>query len=137
MVKLVLEVHSIVDIMTNSSSELFVTSAKNKETIKEMIKSVYPNYLDEYEEVKELSELSLSELSCFLDYRFYRDIPNELMKFKGKWGIDVTEDNKSEIIDFLSNEVQMFFMFSIYDNPNWEMQEALEYSANMTRYHLG
>jgi len=60
--------NSIIDIITNSSSELFTFNGKTKEIVIEMIKSIYPDYLSEYEELKHISELSNSEINTYLDY---------------------------------------------------------------------
>ena len=59
--------HSI-DLITNSSSELFVLQGKTKEIVEEMVKNVYPEYRDEYDEVKHISELTASELDNFFSY---------------------------------------------------------------------
>jgi hypothetical protein len=64
----VIRPHSIVDVITNSSSELFVFEGKEKETIEEIIKDVYPNYLNEYEALKNITELSIQELDTFIQY---------------------------------------------------------------------
>lgn len=64
----VLKPHSIVDIITNSSSELFVGTAQSKETIKELIEAAYPDYLEEYDEIKNITELTSDELDTYFQY---------------------------------------------------------------------
>jgi hypothetical protein len=64
----IIQPHSMVDVITNSSSELFVFEGKEKETIIEMIKSVYPDYLEEYSELKNISELTSNELDMYFSY---------------------------------------------------------------------
>ena len=64
----VFQPHSIVDIITNSSSELFVFKGKTKNMVEEMIASSYPNYLKEYEELKNIDDLTPDELDDFVDY---------------------------------------------------------------------
>ena len=59
--------HSI-DLITNSSSELFVLEGKTKEIVSEMIAEIYPEYMTEYEDVKHISELSADELDTFFNY---------------------------------------------------------------------
>ena len=64
----ILQVHSVVDIITNSSSELFVGKNQSKETMIELIKEVYPNYLNEYDELKSIDDISLDEIENYLYY---------------------------------------------------------------------
>lgn len=64
----VIQPQSMVDVITNSSSELFVFHGKEKEVIEEMIKNIYPNYRDEYDELIPLRSLSLNELDNLMDW---------------------------------------------------------------------
>lgn len=59
--------HSI-DLITNSSSELFVLSGNSKDHVVEMIKNVYSDYLNEYEELKSIDELTIRELESYFNY---------------------------------------------------------------------
>lgn len=59
---------NVVDIITNSSSELFVLKGETKTIVEEMIENVYPNYKDEYDEIKHISELTINELDNFFNY---------------------------------------------------------------------
>jgi len=59
---------NVVDIITNSSSELFVLKGETKEIVEEMISNVYPDYRNEYNEVKHISELSIDELNNYFRY---------------------------------------------------------------------
>lgn len=72
---------SMVDVITNSSSELFIFYGKEKEVVEEMIKEVYPNYRDEYEELKVLKDLDNSELNDLLCW------------MTGSWCWPATKDN--------------------------------------------
>lgn len=63
-----LDVHSMVDIITNSSSELFVFDGDTKKAVEKLIKKVYPNYRSEYGELKSIDDLSMDDLSVFFDY---------------------------------------------------------------------
>ena len=65
---LTFSVDNVIDIITNSSSELFVLEGQSKEIVEEMIESTYPEYLTEYEPVKSTEELSRSELNTYLSY---------------------------------------------------------------------
>jgi hypothetical protein len=60
--------HSIIDIITNSSSELFVFKSKSKEIIEEMIEEVYPNYLKEYMPLIHINDLEVEDLNNYLTY---------------------------------------------------------------------
>lgn len=57
-----------IDLITNSSSELFVLKGETKKVVEEMIASVYPEYRGEYDEVKSIEELTIDELDTFFDY---------------------------------------------------------------------
>ena len=63
-----LNVHSIVDVITNSSDELFVGKASSKDDITKLIEEVYPDFRTEYEEPTSIKELSASELDTYLSY---------------------------------------------------------------------
>ena len=166
-------IDNIISIITNSSSELFILEAETKEIVKEMISSRYPDYRSEYEEVKNISELSVDELDTYFSYATYpsvwpaskssyRILPgftfDELyepkkdyktgLPEKPAWNGEiqyelkknegynfVTKENREELISKLSPNKNMWFLFSIDENPNYDMQEELEYIAE--RYHLG
>jgi len=158
-----LQIHSVVDLITNSSSELFVGTYDSKNTVIELIRSVYPNYLEEYEEVKSIDELSIEELEDYIQYNYmytykYFDLkldkyvyqhtpPHIIPGFKPEEMFDTqcystiyvqdffVEDNYDRIINNLDPEKKMFFLFSKGDNPNWDIQKKL--SEIMSRYHLG
>ena len=51
------------------------------------------------------------------------------------FGRFVTDKNREEIINKLCPNKNMWFLFSIDENPNWDMQEKLMNIAE--RYHLG
>lgn len=195
--------HSIVDIITNSSSELFVFKNKTKEIVENLIKNIYPDYKREYDDILSITELSPSELDNFLHYHCYpyhdfhagdtvypligdytfdelyeidpdrRRWDNQyilkdntrikkedkIKKFddfskkdidpydEENWNDDliederyhirrfVTENNKEEFIRRVDPNHEMFFMYSIDENPNWEKQELLMNIGH--RYHLG
>jgi hypothetical protein len=164
-----INVNNVVDIITNSSSELFVLKGETKEIVEEMISNVYPNYLDEYDNVKKLSELSADDLSDFMSYHCspgvwparkcdYRILdgftfdelyrPEKDYKTGGikppAWNGEIqysfnhgliTKENKEEYSKRLDPNGTMFFLFSLDENPDWEMQEKLMEIAD--RYHLG
>lgn len=63
---LVFNVDNVIDIITNSSSELFVLEGQTKEIVSEMITSIYPEYLSEYKEIKNIKDLSVEELEIYI-----------------------------------------------------------------------
>lgn len=140
-----IKVHSVVDIITNSSSELFVGKNKSFEALKALILDIYPNYLDEYHELRPLSEIRVAELMTYLNYdgKLLKKVSNEFKKVFDVYSfarsyseeIEFYTLNKSKIINIIDPSNDMFLLFSKSDNPNWEYQEAL--SDIMRRYHLG
>lgn len=169
-----LKPHSVIDVITNSSSELFVGTAQSKENILALIEAVYPNYREEYEEIRNIDDLTASELDNFFNYAcsphqwpatkdMYPILPgftfDELYEPKDdskpawngeiqydlknndpdpeyKWHTAyVTEDNLEEMKNKLDPQREMYFLFSISDNPDWEKQQIFE--SFMDRYHLG
>lgn len=160
--------HSIIDVITNSSSELFIGKTQNKNEIIELIKKVHPYYLGEYEELKSIDELSLRELNTYIEHscnpsiwptnnklqypllngftfdELYVKVKTawnghdqyELKSYDGsKYGSFVVDENFEEIKNKLDPNREMYFLFSIDDSPDFDMQEKL---ANfMERYHLG
>lgn len=65
---LVYKAHSVIDVITNSSSELFVSLNKDKEIIRSLIEEIHPEYLDEYEELKGIDELTPNELDTYFQF---------------------------------------------------------------------
>ena len=63
-------VDNTIDIITNSSSELFVLEAQSEEHVKEMIRDVYPDYLSEYEEVVSISTCTTGQLETYIDAEY-------------------------------------------------------------------
>ena len=166
----VIRPHSIVDLITNSSSELFVFNGKQKKVLKNSIEAVYPDYLSEYKELKSVDDLRPEELNTYMSFvcssrmwpatksmypvlpgftfdELYTPDDNGVPAWNGeiqyqlrnnegcKYGDFVTEQNFEEIKNKLDPNREMFFLFSLDENPNWDMQEELESFG--TRYHLG
>jgi len=63
-----ISVDNVVDVITNSSSELFVLKGETKEIATEMIRDIYPDFESEYEPLKHISELSNDDLDTLLNY---------------------------------------------------------------------
>lgn len=139
----------VLDIITNSSSELFVLKGQTLAIVESMVRSVYANYDSEYESIKPTSDLTIDEIQTYLSYAYihYSEEPKMLSGFSFdemfekserwtnlKWGF-VTEENKAKVVKAMDPTGDKFFMFSKDENPNWEMQEQLMEVGE--RYHLG
>lgn len=135
--------HSI-DIITNSSSELFVLNGESKQYVESML-----NKLCDYSEYELLSndELSDDYVDTLLSWsvvdidftkkwkpeEIYRVFNGKLSKIMSK---NFIKNNLSEIKDMIiSKYPNTFYLFSLYENPNWETQEILMEVAS--KYHLG
>ena len=147
----VFNVSNVIDLITNSSSELFILSGNNMNEVKSLIESVYPNYLSEYQEVVSIDNISEEELDTYLTYEYntwddkltlskvFNIDPNVLysnysdFETKKYWHGQISDVGYSLIREKLPKD--MYFLYSINENPNWEMQENLMNIA--TRYHLG
>ena len=193
-----IKVNNVIDIITNSSDALFVLQGKTKEIVNEMIENIYPNYRDEYQELKDIRDFTDEEIDTFLqwhlgrkssfwssgelydksfdyvlihgfkelydksfdyvlihgfkfeelydtnvklghyplnsEYKIKNNIP--IKKRKSKWDFCfVTNDNRERVIKGIEKSVGRFFLYSIVENPEWEMQEKLMEIGK--RYHLG
>jgi len=158
----VFNIHSVIDIITNSSSELFVLEGETKRIVSNLITSIYPQFRKEYEEPKLLSFLNDEELDSYVGwiYNTYGtnlpgDYGGKLYVFPGftfeemykeedrRWGDrtyfslkdDFITKNRDKIIEIMDPENKTWLLYSIDDNPNHEYQEKL--SEIGTRYHLG
>jgi len=60
-----LHIDNMIDLVTNSSSELFILKGDTKQTVEELLASIYPGYLSEYDEVKSILNLSTEELNIY------------------------------------------------------------------------
>lgn len=152
-----LELDHCIDIITNSSSELFILKGATKELVKEAIKEVYPDYLDEYQEVKSLSDLNEYELENYLNSSIGYGVDydsamtslidgfefDEMYRSRESYGGiveyylkgDFVKINKDKIIEELNKDSQVFLLYSHQDNPNWGWQEQLMTIGS--RHHLG
>lgn len=157
----VIQPQSIIDVITNSSSELFIFQGNDKQVIEGMISNIYPNYRDEYDELRSIQDFDAYQMKSFLEWVY---------KTNGGWGHDwsyeclapqginiddLTEKATGEFdrrwyrygkkfsnkkIEAHLDEIKAalsgtYLLYSIGENPDWDMQEALEQIGN--RYHLG
>lgn len=168
----IIQPQSIIDVITNSSTELFVFNGNDKKVVEELIKEIYPNYREEYYELLALRDVTTEELndlmnwmtgsSCWPATRSDYEIPGtftfkelyepddrgpawngeiqyQLKKnYKGEDSWDysfVTEENREWVLNKLDPNHTMLLLFSVDENPNYEMQQVLEQIG--IRYHLG
>lgn len=154
----IFNVDNVIDIITNSSSELFVLKADSAEIVKELLESVYPDYRSEYDEPKQIKDLGAYGLDSYLDWingwdnvksrcEVYEGFTFEEMyeptPYPNQWDKEAkfvlrksfVEENFDAIVNAIDPSGKTWLLYSIDDNPNWEMQEKLENIAQ--RYHLG
>lgn len=148
----IFNIDNVIDLITNSSSELFIFQIEPKQSITELIESVYPGFRNEYEEPKwvgedmdimiqylEHSNLEPEELALQLGIPS-KDLVtyNEVWDKEHKWpefNKDVLEICKDKILTIIDPKHSTYLMNSLNDNPDWEYQEKLESIA--TRIHMG
>lgn len=61
-------IDNAIDIITNSSSELFILEEETQELALEMVKEAYPEYLSEYEPLVALRDANSSQISTYLSW---------------------------------------------------------------------
>ena len=84
----IIKIQSQSDVITNSSSELFIFDDKNsKEEVIDLLNNVYPNWRDEYDEPIPFSEIDENDLWYLL--------PND-----GRY--DILDDFRDIMIDYLT-----------------------------------
>lgn len=155
----------VVDLITNSSSELFVLRGKTLEIVTSLIEEQYPNYESEYEKPVPTSEMSADQLYTYIDREFngwsnsmqkQRGLPIPGFKYEDMytvpdWAARYAKEQKREPERYLSEKFiednldavrkaldpngEMFFLFSLDENPDGEMQDRLSQIGD--RYHLG
>lgn len=152
-----LNIDNIIDIITNSSSELFVLKSDSKEVISNLLETIYPNFREEYDEPIQYKDMNEDDFkSCihwlygwsnkkedcevfpgFTFEELFEKSPynHEWRETEYIWKNGVLEDNKDRIIKAIDPNNQLWFLYSIDENPDWDMQEELMTIG--TRYHLG
>lgn len=146
----VFTIDNTIDLITNSSSELFVLKGETKKIVEEMIEEVYPDYRNEYEEVKNIRDISIGDFHMYLSYavdhndekiRKRFNIPGE--EFYENWqGLydrfsKANYSIKKSALETIRNSMDsdIYILFSSDENPDWEKQQDLMDIGN--RYHLG
>ena len=90
-----INIDNTIDLITNSSSELFILHEDSLETAKEMIASVYPEYLSEYEEVKSLRDSDKKQIEVM--------IRKEIKDFIGS---NTMRQYEEKILELVSKEIR-------------------------------
>ena len=149
-------IDNMIDIITNSSSELFVLKADNKENIIALLENVYPDFRDEYEEPRQYKDLDDYGFKSAIEWLYgWSNEKKNCVVFPGfkfediyekseyarngrteyRWKEGFIQSNREAITNHIDANNQIWLLYSIDENPNWEMQERLMQVA--TRYHLG
>lgn len=156
----VLNIDNQIDLITNSSSELFVIQCDSKNQIDGLIKSVYPDYRNEYENPELLSEMSNHDINSYIDWiehtwslskeeaerSLYPGISfDEMFKkqdysWKKEDCYELSDDfpndqNREKVLDYIDPNRNTYLLYSIDENPDWDMQKELMSIGQ--RYHLG
>lgn len=145
-------VDNVVDLITNSSSELFVLKGDVRDQVEDMVKAVYPKYEKEYRRPVHIDELTPSGLEHYM-HQIFGYWPNKVFDPGYGFTFDelfepdrhgkgytmrddlVTDENREAFADRFDPDRTLWFLYSIDDNPDWDMQEKLMEIG--TRYHLG
>lgn len=108
--------HSLVDVITNSSSELFIADRyKSLEVVKKILMELCDKHSVSYSD-------SFKDPIIYTEELFLEDTTDSW----GGYGYERREN------------IGSIFIFSNGDNSiDWDVIEELEYIFNMRRYHLG
>lgn len=119
------KVHSYSDVITNSSSELFIINQgkKSKEEIISIISSIYPDWRTEYEEPVPFSDIRDWELDYLIGYDYYRN--DMLYEFTHSY----TDINKGV------KEFNEYFKTAKY--KTWSAKKAKDYNLTPEEFWDG
>lgn len=141
----VFKIDNVIDVITNSSSELFVLKAETESILEEMLLNAYPDYPTEYYQPTLIKDISIEDLRTYMEYA-HRDSDFILSGYKHddmyetSYGYSFVKkefliDKEQEIKKELDPQNCTWLLFSKSDNPKYEHQEKL--SEIGARYHLG
>jgi hypothetical protein len=141
----VFTVDHCIDIITNSSSELFILDGDSKKIVEELLESTCPGYLAEYLPLQGWEDLENGELFAQwcerLPYNTSAEkaeeyIPEgftfeELFSWDSRGNLinnydAVNDSNRNHMINYLSKGKQQFFLYSRGDNPSYDMSCKLQ-----------
>lgn len=129
-----INIDNTIDLITNSSSELFILHEDSLETAKEMIASVYPGYLSEYEEVKSLRDSDKEQIESYVSW-----VDNP-WHYSSSWNSNLTKEQERENeinkhISYLAQyDLKPEDVYSNWDdryNKNWWDAELSEEGAKL------
>ena len=63
-----ISVDNTIDIITNSSSELFVLNGETLNSVKELVENIYPEYRGEYREIVALRDAKDSDVDTYVNW---------------------------------------------------------------------
>lgn len=161
----IFQVQSFTDVVTNSSSELFVFNGSTK-TVEELLNFAVPGWKSEYNSPVTLQEIDDDSFNMYLNYAYdnwdnhYREItkanskqlvlartfkidPKLLYKNYDEWDPNSKDWTKTylelskEGLQLIKSKLpsNLIFVFSKDDNPNWDRQKIMMNYG--IRYHLG
>ncbi len=93
----VFNIENVIDIITNSSSELFILKAETIDIVKEMVSNIYPSYLNEYHDIVALNAATDDQIGIYASYNF--------LYFAGSYNA-----TKKEKVDHYKNVAEDFNM---------------------------
>jgi hypothetical protein len=141
----VIKVDNIVDIITNSSSELFIMKSDGKEVLINLIETILPDFRETYCEPKLLKDSDGYHLWLYIFYTFchkgytsprtkeevsvIEGFTFEEMYYQDKDNFDIKENfiknNYEKIIKAIDPNNNIWLMLSLDDNPPYEIFEKL------------
>jgi hypothetical protein len=118
----------VLDIITNSSSELFVMKGQTKDILTEMVSNIHPNYLDEYMPIKSTSELTENELNTYLWHMFYDQMPS--LDFDEFFNEESIVNMEKERENWIPSPLPGFTLEEIFTEESLKKSEDSNYLNN-------
>lgn len=118
-------IQSISDIITNSSSELFVFKENSIESVISILDDIYPNWRDEYEEPIRLQDLSYEDLEDFIIYHllYYIQYGTENLEKQFRDPIKLAKKKALKFTEKSVNILQKYFNIHIKSKDIYEDSE--------------
>lgn len=113
------QIQSFTDVITNSSSELFVYNGRTTHDVEELLNSTVPGWENEYENPKSLEELTPDELETYMDYAYDR-------YDWSRYGEKITRENSMQDRWAKEFNIDPYLLYDNYDewdpsSNNWEI----------------
>lgn len=148
----VFNINNVINIITNSSSELFVLKEESLSIAKEMLQSIVTqDELSDYEELRLLKDCNEDEIAIYIDQYYstsdYRGSIEAIEGFEidemyeqSRWGAMIKdgfiEENKEKIVKAIDPNDNIYVLFSKGENPPYKVMEKLMTIATF-HHHLG